>query len=193
MPFPMLSHMTIGGVSVLTLMIATVCCGSLELHLWVRRTAYGRVLRGAAAQALGISPGWMRCTAFVITSAGIGVTAAFFSPVVEFARPTAFDLDLSMLFFFAIIVGGRCHLLGPVFGMALLFLIPNVFLAEIVKCRLLIYGMIALVIMLVVPNGIVGSFENWRRRKRRHDDALDLQIIKAMGARVLRPQDASSG
>ena len=62
----------------------------------------------------------------------------------EFAGPTAFDLDLSMLFFFAIIVGGRGHLLGPVLGMALLFLVPNVFLAEIVKYRLMIYGGIAL-------------------------------------------------
>jgi branched-chain amino acid transport system permease protein len=167
-------------------MIAAVCCGSLALHMWIRRTAYGRALRVAAispeaAQALGISPGRMRFTAFMITSAGTGVAAALFCPVVQFAGPTAFDLDLSMLFFFAIIVGGRGHLLGPIFGMALLFLVPNVFLANLVTYRLMIYGAIVLAVMLVMPNGIVGSFDDWRRRKRRHVDPLDLQVMQAMG------------
>ena len=186
MPFPELSRLSVAGVSVLTLMIAAVCCGSLALHMWIRRTAYGRALRVAAispeaAQALGISPGRMRFTAFMITSAGTGVAAALFCPVVQFAGPTAFDLDLSMLFFFAIIVGGRGHLLGPIFGMALLFLVPNVFLANLVTYRLMIYGAIVLAVMLVMPNGIVGSFDDWRRRKRRHVDPLDLQVMQAMG------------
>jgi branched-chain amino acid transport system permease protein len=152
MPFPELSRLSVAGVSVLTLMIAAVCCGSLALHMWIRRTAYGRALRVAAispeaAQALGISPGRMRFTAFMITSAGTGVAAALYCPVVQFAGPTAFDLDLSMLFFFAIIV----------------------------------YGAIVLAVMLVMPNGIVGSFDDWRRRKRRHVDPLDLQVMQAMG------------
>ena len=186
MPFPELSRMSVAGVSALTLMIAAVCCGSLALHMWIRRTAYGRALRVAAispeaAQALGISPGRMRFTAFMITSAGTGVAAALFCPVVQFAGPTAFDLDLSMLFFFAIIVGGRGHLLGPIFGMALLFLVPNVFLANLVTYRLMIYGAIVLGVMLVMPDGIVGSFDDWRRRKRRHVDPLDLQVMQAMG------------
>ncbi len=153
-------------------MIVILCCGALLTHLAIRRTAYGRALRVAAAspeaaQALGISPGWMRFTAFMITSAGTGVAAALFNPVVQFAGPTAFDVELSMLFFFAIIVGGRGHLLGPVLGMALLFLVPNVLLASYVKYRLFIYGAIALSVMLAFPNGLVGSFEDWRRRKRK--------------------------
>jgi branched-chain amino acid transport system permease protein len=185
-PFPKFSHLAVGGISVLTIMIAATCCTALALHAWIRRTAYGRALRVAAvspeaAQALGISPGWMRFTAFMIASAGTGVAAAFFCPVVEFAGPTAFDLDLSMLFFFAIIVGGRGHLLGPVLGIALLFLVPNVFLANIVKYRLMIYGGIALGTMLVMPNGLVGTFSQWRRRRRRHVDPLDLRIMHVMG------------
>ncbi len=197
-PFPGLSHMSLGGVSPLTAMIAAVCCGALALHLWIRRTAYGRALRVAAvspeaAQALGISPGWMRFSAFMIASFGTGIAAAFFCPVVEFAGPTAFDLDLSMLFFFAIIVGGRGHLLGPVLGVSLLFLVPNVLLADIVKYRLMIYGGIALGVMLVMPNGLVGSFEDWRRRKRRHVDPLDLQIMHVMDEGSAKPIGAAPG
>jgi branched-chain amino acid transport system permease protein len=195
--FPELSHVGAGGVSLLTAMIATACCGALALHTWIRRTAYGRALRVAAAspeaaQALGISPGWMRFTAFMIASAGTGLVAAFFCPVVEFAGPTAFDLDLSMLFFFAIIVGGRGHLLGPVLGIALLFLLPNVFLADIVKYRLMIYGGITLGVMLVMPNGLVGSFADWHRRKRRHVDPLDLRIMHVIGDGSAKPADAAS-
>ena len=179
-------------MSPLTAMIAAVCCGALALHLWIRRTAYGRALRVAAvspeaAQALGIGPGWMRFSAFMIASFGTGIAAAFFCPVVEFAGPTAFDLDLSMLFFFAIIVGGEAICLAQCFGVALLFLVPNVLLADIVKYRLMIYGGIALGVMLVMPNGLVGSFEDWRRRKRRHVDPLDLQIMHVMDEGSAKP------
>ena len=197
MPFPHFSRANVGGVTLLTALIAATCCAALLLHLWIRRTAYGRALRVAAAspeaaQALGISPGWMRFTAFMIASAGTGVAAAFFCPVVEFAGPTAFDLDLSMLFFFAIIVGGRGHLLGPVLGIAVLFLVPNVFLAKIVTYRLMIYGGIALGVMLVMPNGIVGTFMDWRRRRRRHVDPLDLRIMHVMGEGDARRIGAAS-
>jgi branched-chain amino acid transport system permease protein len=197
-PFPEFSRIGVGGVSLLTALIAAVCCGVLALHVWIRRTAYGRALRVAAAspeaaQALGISPGLMRFTAFMITSAGTGVAAAFFCPVVEFAGPTAFDLDLSMLFFFAIIVGGRGHLLGPVLGVALLFLVPNVLLANMVKYRLMIYGGIALGVMLVMPNGLVGSFEDWRLRKRRQADPLDLRIMHVMDDGAAKPVDMAPG
>lgn len=186
MPFPVLSRMTVGPLSLVSLMVVVLCCGALLTHLLIRRTAYGRALRVAAAspeaaQALGISPGWMRFTAFMITSAGTGFAAALFNPVVQFAGPTAFDVELSMLFFFAIIVGGRGYLLGPVLGMALLFLVPNVLLASYVKYRLFIYGAIALSVMLAFPNGLVGSFEDWRRRKRKHVDPLNLQIMQVMG------------
>lgn len=186
MQFPALSRVRIGPFSAISLMVIALACGALATHLIIRRTAYGRALRVAAAspeaaQALGISPGWMRFTAFMITSAGTGFAAALFNPVVQFAGPTAFDVELSMLFFFAIIVGGRGHLLGPVLGMALLFLVPNVFLASYVKYRLFIYGAIALGVMLLFPNGLVGSFEDWRRRKRKHVDPLNLQIMQVMG------------
>lgn len=186
MPFPVLARMKLGPLSVVSLMIVVLCVGALLTHLMIRRTAYGRALRVAAAspeaaQALGISPGWMRFTAFMITSAGTGIAAALFNPVVQFAGPTAFDVELSMLFFFAIIVGGRGHLLGPVLGMALLFLVPNVLLASYVKYRLFIYGAIALGVMLAFPNGLVGSFEDWRRRKRKAVDPLNLQIMQVMG------------
>src|SRR6478735_1104442 len=186
MPFPALTRLRFGPLSAISLMIVVLCVGALLTHLVIRRTAYGRALRVAAtspeaAQALGISPGWMRFTAFMITSAGTGIAAALFNPVVQFAGPTAFDVELSMLFFFAIIVGGRGHLLGPVLGMALLFLVPNVFLASYVKYRLFIYGAIALSVMLIFPNGLVGSFEDWRRRKRKQVDPLNLQIMQVMG------------
>ncbi len=169
------------GISPLSLIIIAVAAASLVLLAWLRRTGFGRALQVAAispeaAVSLGISPGRMRCCAFLICAAGTGVAGALYAPVVGFVGPSAFNVELSILFFFAVIVGGRGQPLGPIAGIVVIYLLPNMLLAEVVSFRLLLYGGIALIVMLVLPDGLVGSFERWRRRRAAQPEPLDLQI-----------------
>lgn len=87
-------------------------------------------------------------------------------PVLGFVSPYAFRVDLSIFFFFSVIVGGTGQLLGPVVGAWILYLVPNAVLAELSVYRLLAYGVVALLIMLAFPDGVVGSLVKAARQRR---------------------------
>ncbi|MGJ7525406.1 branched-chain amino acid ABC transporter ATP-binding protein/permease [Variovorax sp. GB1P17] len=172
---------TVLGASPMTLAVCGVACAALASHVLLRRTALGRLLRVAAsspeaAQSLGVSPGLMRCIAFTLVAFGTGVVGTLYTPIVGFVSPAAFNLDTSILFFLAVIVGGRGHILGTVVGVWVLYLLPNILLAELFQYRLLAYGAAALVVMLLLPDGIVGTFERWRRRRRETQAPLNVNL-----------------
>ncbi len=172
---------TVLGVSPMTLAVCGVACAALAAHVLLRRTALGRLLRVAAsspeaAQSLGVSPGLMRCVAFTLVAFGTGIVGTLYTPIVGFVSPAAFNLDTSILFFLAVIVGGRGHILGTVVGVWVLYLLPNILLAELFQYRLLAYGAAALVVMLLLPDGIVGTFERWRQRRRKTQAPLNVNL-----------------
>lgn len=175
---------TILGIPILSIAVTLCVCGSLGVMVWLRKTVFGRALRISsfspeAAQSLGISPGRMRSAAFLIAATGAGVAGVLYAPVVGFVGPTAFNIELSVLFFFVIIVGGRGQLIGPIIGIMLIYLVPNVLLADSVDFRLLTYGAIALSVMLLFPDGIVGTVQNWFVREKTMP-ALDFPIERAV-------------
>ena len=169
------------GISPLSLIIIVVAGTSLAGLSWLRHTRLGRSMQVAAASpeaavSLGISPGLMRCCAFLICALGTGTAGTLYAPIVGFVGPSAFNVDLSILFFFAVIVGGEGQPLGPIAGILVIYLLPNMLLAEVVSFRLLLYGGIALAVMLALPDGLVGSFERWRRRRSAVPPPLELQV-----------------
>lgn len=172
---------TILGLSPLSLLVSGVACAALAAHVILRRTSLGRRLHVAAispeaAQSLGISPGVMRFTAFTLVAVGTGLAGTLYTPIVGFISPAAFGLDTSILFFLAVIVGGRGQILGPVVGVWLLYLLPNILLADLHSYRLLAYGMAALIVMLAMPDGVVGTYERWRNRRRSSETPLRLGL-----------------
>src|SRR5690606_27471468 len=72
---------------------------------------------------------------------------------------------LSFVFFFAVVVGGRGQLLGPIIGIWIVHVLPTIVLVQLIDYRLLIYGLLTLFVVIVFPDGVVGSFESWRRKR----------------------------
>jgi len=150
------------GFSPLALAIMALSLGALFAHSFLRRTAMGRRMRVAAtapetALTLGYRPGVVRSLAFLIAAVGTSLAGVLYGPLLGFLSPDAFHFDLSVFFFFAVIVGGSGHLMGPLVGTAILYLVPNVLLVDLVEYRLLGYGVTALIIMLLFPDGVVGT------------------------------------
>jgi branched-chain amino acid transport system permease protein len=150
------------GFSPLALAIMTLGVGTLFAHDFLRRTSVGRLMRVAAsspetALTLGHRPGVVRSLAFLIAAVGTSLAGVLYGPLLGFLSPDAFHFDLSIFFFFAVIVGGSGRLLGPLVGTAILYLVPNVLLVDLVEYRLVGYGVTALLIMLLFPDGVVGT------------------------------------
>jgi branched-chain amino acid transport system permease protein len=91
-------------------------------------------------------------------------------------------VELSIFFFFSLIVGGRGRLLGPILGVWILYLVPNVLMVDLVNYRLIGYGLVALVIMLAFPDGLVGSVENRLRNWMRKSSGADVNVHSIMTA-----------
>jgi branched-chain amino acid transport system permease protein len=118
-----------------------------------------------AARTLGIRPGVMRFIAFIIAGIGTGIAGILYLPAVSFVSPQGFNVEMSFIFFFAVVVGGRGQMLGPIIGIWIVFILPNIALASLVEYRLLIYGILTLGTVMLFPDGIVGSIERWRMKR----------------------------
>ena len=98
-----------------------------------------------------------------------------------FVSPYAFRVDLSIFFFFSVVVGGNGQLVGPLVGAWILYLVPNALLADLSTYRLLGYGIVALLIMLAFPDGVVGSLEKMRRRHRLRERIGGIAVDRLFG------------
>jgi branched-chain amino acid transport system permease protein len=159
---PRAGETVIWGMDWVAIAILVAAIGALLAHALIRSSRFGRQMRVAAASpeaalSLGINPGYMRVAAFAISSFGTGIAGALYVALFGFISPGAFPLALSILIYFAVVVGGESTIIGPIAGIYLLYVLPNNVLTEFVEYRLLIYGAIALGIMLFFPAGLIGS------------------------------------
>lgn len=169
---PALTEPVALGISPLSFMVAVFPMLALVTHYLIRRSSLGRAMFVAAlspegARSLGIKPGVMRFYAFMIASIGTGLCGVLYLPTVAFVSPQGFNIELSFVFFFAVVVGGRGQMLGPIVGIWIVYILPNILLAQFVEYRLLMYGCLTLAAVMLFPDGIIGSIEHYRAKRRR--------------------------
>lgn len=106
------------------------------------------------ARMLGVNPLPYKLLAFVVAAALAGVAGALYVHYLEFAHPEFFGFTVSVDVFLAVMVGGVGTLWGPIFGVVLLEVIREV-LHELVALRLLIFGLLLVVLILFMPEGLL--------------------------------------
>ena len=129
----------------------------------VARRMWGRAFisirdNPVAAQAVGVPVLRAKLTAFVFSGITAGVAGATFASLQSYITPDTFVFELSLFFFVCIIIGGRGSLIGPFIGTVVLTALPE-FAAPLAKLGHLFYGVLLLVVVLVVPEGIGRMFE----------------------------------
>ena len=153
------------------------CLGLALLCTWmtanIAASRVGRALvaiRDAevAAEAVGISKPGLLVKVFLFSGAVAGVAGGLFASLQSYITPDAFTFDLSILFFIAILIGGRGSILGPLLGTIILTALPE-FAAPLVAWSTFLYAVLLLIIVLAMPGGIaeVLDFKN-RRPLERH-------------------------
>ncbi len=134
----------------------------------ISASRYGRSLvaiRDAevAAEAVGIYKPWLLVTIFLFSGALAGLAGGLFASLQSYITPDAFTFDLSVLFFIAILIGGRGSILGPLIGTAVLTILPE-FAAPLVQWSTFLYAVLLLLIVLLVPGGIADMLDFKNRR-----------------------------
>ena len=145
-----------------TLGFYLLCLACAVLCTWmtlnVSRSRFGRALvavRDAevTAAAVGVCRAPLLVGVFVFAGATGGLAGGLFATLQSYITPDAFTLDLSILFFISILVGGRGSVLGPLLGTVTLTVLPEL-AAPLVAWSTFLYAMLLLAIVLTIPGGI---------------------------------------
>ncbi len=143
------------------------CLAAAALCTWlsanVGASRFGRALLAirdaeVAAEANGVSKPVMLTLIFLFAGATGGISGGLFSSLQTYITPDAFTIDLSILFFIAILIGGRGSIIGPLFSTVLLTLLPEV-AAPLAAWATFLYATLLLAIVLLVPGGFANLFD----------------------------------
>jgi len=148
------------------------CLGIAALVTWLSANAgfsrFGRglvALRDAevAAEACGVAKRPLLLAVFLFSGACAGVAGALFATLQSYITPDAFTFDLSVLFFTAVLIGGRGAILGPLLATVLLTVLPEL-AAPLVAWSTFLYAALLLGIVLLAPGGIAELLDRASRR-----------------------------
>ena len=123
-----------------------------------------------AAESLGINTTLYKTIALCISGALTGVVGAFYTNYMGYIEPSVvFALhDVSIVTIMTVMVGGVATFFGPFVGAIIMVL-----LAEVVRsihflgaAHLTFFGILLILIIIFLPNGIVGDFQKIKRMFR---------------------------
>ncbi|SNS50673.1 ATP-binding cassette domain-containing protein [Tropicimonas sediminicola] len=109
-----------------------------------------------AAGSLGFDPFITKLTAFAIAAGTAGLAGGLFATLMQFIAPSNFMLSQSILFLFAVILGGAGTVLGPLVGAAIVVFLPEM-LSGLAEYRLLFFGALLIAVLLLASRGVVGT------------------------------------
>ena len=134
------------------------------------RGGFGRALQAIradplAAAALGIRVQRYKIAAFCI-SAGLGsLSGSLYAFYFHFLSPEMVGTPLSLQMLAMLVVGGEGTLFGPLFGVAMLTVLPTV-IQPLAQFKTMGSGLLLIVFSLYLPSGIFGVLVAWLTRLR---------------------------
>lgn len=147
----------------------------------------GAALRGTRDQprrmgALGYNVWLIRFVGFLISGFAAAIAGLFYFYYNEFVSPHILALTTSAEVVLMVIAGGAATLLGPIVGAALVLLMQDVVSSWIPHWNLLL-GVIFVVIILFMPEGLVPGVARLLRRADRRPGARRLAVRAAIFGR----------
>jgi ABC-type branched-subunit amino acid transport system ATPase component/ABC-type branched-subunit amino acid transport system permease subunit len=138
------------------------------MTLNVAASRFGRALvairdADVAAESSGISKARLLIAVFLFAGAVAAIAGGLFATLQTYITPDAFTFDLSLLFFIAVLIGGRGSVLGPLIATIVLTILPEV-AAPLAAWSTFLYAFLLLIIVLAIPGGIAELLDFRSRR-----------------------------
>jgi branched-chain amino acid transport system permease protein len=124
-----------------------------------------------AATAMGVHVFRYKVMIFVISSMLAGAAGSFFAQYISYIDPTSFTTNASLEILVMVIFGGLGSIVGSVLGALSLTILPEL-LRGLMEYRMLLYGALIVVLMLLKPSGLLGeiNFTYISQRLHAHKD-----------------------
>lgn len=145
------------------------------LTAWrIRNSRFGRALvafSGSedAARALGINVARYKLAAFVVSAVYAAIAGSLFVHIVGFVSPEVFGMNMVILGFTMLYIGGIGSVAGPLVGAIVVQLLPETF-RGFKEYQDIIYGTALILILIYVPGGL-SSLGAGTRKAATEDEA----------------------
>jgi branched-chain amino acid transport system permease protein len=136
----------------------------------IRRSRFGLALQSIgeqeqAAAHTGVNVTLVKVSAFAISAFFAGAAGAIMATRWTYVDPyIAFNPLFSFMPVLMAIFGGLGALYGPVLGATVLAYLEEILITRFPYFYMLLFGLILIVSVLYLPNGLAGLLQGWRRR-----------------------------
>jgi branched-chain amino acid transport system permease protein len=113
-----------------------------------------------AASLMGYNTPSSRMKALLISAFYCGISGALLGGYMSFIQPSMFDMMKSTELTAVVVFGGLGSMSGTLLGSAIITSVMEYF-RKISQYRMLLYGLMLVVIMVVRPEGVLGNREIW--------------------------------
>jgi branched-chain amino acid transport system permease protein len=119
-----------------------------------------------AANILGINTYAYKTAAFCLSAVFVGVAGAIYASWVKYIEPPdVFDVLLAIKPMVMVLLGGLGTIFGPALGAVILLAFEEVVWRNFLTIHAAALGIIIVVLILFLPNGILSTLRNWFPRK----------------------------
>ncbi|MFM8548673.1 MAG: ABC transporter permease subunit [Betaproteobacteria bacterium] len=167
--------------------------GFVALGAWASRRITGGLYGAAlciarenpiAAQSIGVDTSALRYATFLLSALYAGVAGAMYAHTVRVVSVEALEFPIMVACLTIAVVGGRTHVAGAILGAVLVVNLPEWF-RDLEKTYLIAYGLVLLAMIVIAPEGLIGSMQRLRSRWFGAPAAAERQ---AAPARTAEPQ-----
>ena len=131
------------------------------LVVWMRNSRFGLALQAiredpVSAAMAGVSVVRFRTVAWLLSALIAGLVGGVFAWHISVFYPeTAFDIGISIFATVFALFGGPATLTGPLLGVIILYGVYNAIGITVPQYFQLIYGLLIMVLVMFLPNGLV--------------------------------------
>jgi branched-chain amino acid transport system permease protein len=120
-----------------------------------------------AANILGVNAYAYKTGAFALSAVFVGMAGAIYASWVNYIEPPdVFDILLSVKPLVMVLLGGLGTVFGPAIGAFILLLFEEVVWRNLLTLHAAALGVIIVLLVLFLPNGLLALVRNWRIAKR---------------------------
>ena len=144
-------------------LVAVVLCVIILISMNLIHSRVGRALRALhtsekAAQVVGIDIARFKLFVFVLSAIYASIAGFLYAHYLSFVAPSTFGFLFSVALITMVVLGGMAEMWGAVAGAFFLTMLPE-FLRVFEEIEILIFGVILVLCMMFLPDGIVGGFK----------------------------------
>ncbi len=138
------------------------------LKIGMVNSRFGRAIQAIkqnphAAEGMGVDTRKYKIIAFAVSAFYFAFAGGMYGVLVGYISPDSFTIAKSLQLLTMLMLGGTCSIAGPILG-SIVITLMNEALRSYQEYQMLVYGITLLIVILVMPAGLLGTFNELKAR-----------------------------